>query len=335
MNYARFFGSRATARFAVFVLFLLISAVSAAAGVWVPDHSLRMIVPYAPGGTADMMARLVATSLGNALGQSVVVENHGGANGVIGTELVARADPDGYVIGMASLSGHAGNATLAKRLPYDSLKSFAPITFTGQSPLVLVVNPANGAKSVKDLIARAKSEKHAITFATAGIGIANHIAGELLKLKAAQEGVEMIDVPFRGGGPAMLAVMGGQVDMQFNPLSSVLPFITEGRLRPLAIADQQRSNLIPNVPTMVEAGYPDFYMIESFGLLAPAGTPAAVVQRLNAETVKALREPGLVKHLAAQGVELVPDTPDQLRAFMTEEINKYRDIIQRGGIKAE
>lgn len=296
---------------------------------------MRLIVPYDPGGTADSLARMIATPLGDALGQPIVVENRGGANGVIGTEVVARAVPDGYTLGIVSLSAHAGIATLSKNLPYDSIKDFAPITFVAQSPLVLVVGPSNPAQSVKDMIARARAAGRPIFFATAGFGISTHIAGELLKLIAAEDKVEMAVVPFKGGGPAMIAVMGGQVEMQFNPLSSVLPFISNGKLRPLAIADRQRSQLLPDVPTMAESGYPDFYVIEPWGLLAPAGTPLAIVRRLATEAVKTLQQPERVQRLASQGVELAPSTPQQLTAFMEAEIKKYHDVIQRAGITTD
>jgi tripartite-type tricarboxylate transporter receptor subunit TctC len=320
---------------AIFSVCFALPGMAPAAGTWTPDRPLRMLVPFPPGGTADLMARVIATPLGNALGEQIVVDNRGGAGGIIAMDTLAHALPNGYTIGIASLSAHAGNATLNTKLPYDSIKDFAPITFGGQSPLVLAVHPSNPAQSVKDMIARARAASRPINFATSGIGIANHIAGELLKLSAAQEKVQMVHVPFKGGGPAMIAVMGGQVEMQFNPLSSVLPFVQGGKLRALAIADQKRSALLPGVATMAESGYPGFYMIESFGLLAPAGTPVEIVRRLNAETVKALKEPELVQRMTVLGVELVPSTPQQLGVFIESEIRKYRDIIQRAGITAD
>ena len=333
MNHAQFVRPRMAIRVAAFVCMLL-PGIAAAAGEWTPDRPLRLLVQYPPGGTADLLARVIAIPLGNALGHQVVVDNRAGASGIIATEIVARAQPNGYTFGIVSLSAHAGNAALFK-LPYDSVRDFAPISFVGQSPLVLVVHPSNPAQSVKDMIARARAAGRPINFATAGIGIANHIAGELLKLYAAQDKVEMIHVPFKGGGPAMIAVIGGQVEMQFNPLSSVLPFVQGGKLRALAIADTQRSTLLPGVSTMVESGYPDFVMIESFGLLAPAATPADVLRRLNAESNKALRQPELVQRMTVQGVELAPSTPQHLAALIVAEIRKYRDITQRAGIKAE
>ena len=334
-EHARRFRSRRTFRIAIVIACLFPSGIAAADGEWTPQRPLRLIVPYDPGGTADSLARMIAPPLGDALGQAIVVENRGGANGVIGTEAVARAIPDGYTLGLVSLSAHAGVATLNKKLPYDSVKDFAPITFVARSPLVLVVGPSNAAQSVADLMARAHAARRPIFFATAGFGISTHIAGELLKLAAVRQEVEMVVVPFKGGGPAMVAVMSGQVDMQFNPLSSILPFVSNGKLRPLAIADRQRSTLLPSVPTMAESAYPDFYIIESWGLLAPVGTPPDIVRRLATATVKVLEQPDRVRRLASQGVDLAPSTPQQLTAFMEAEIDRYRDVIQRAGITTE
>ena len=309
-------------------------AAGAAADEWAPKRPLRLIVPFPPGGTADLLARLIATPLGNSLGQQIVVDNRGGAGGVIAMEAVARAAPDGYTLGLPSLSAHAGNATLQPGLPYDSIKDFRPLTFAGKSPLVLVVNPANPAQSVPDMIARAKTAGRPIRFGSSGIGIANHISGELLKLAAQKEKVEMVHVPYKGGGAAMIDIMAGQIDMMFNPLSSVLSFVQGGKLRALAIADSRRSSLLPNVATMIESGHPDFVMIESWGLVVPAGTPADASRRLRAEAVKVLHQPELVERVVAQGLDLASSTPEQLRDFMVAEIRKYRDVIQRAGIKA-
>jgi tripartite-type tricarboxylate transporter receptor subunit TctC len=303
-----------------------------AAEEWTPKRPLRLIVPFPTGGTADLLGRLIATPLGVALGQQIVVDNRAGAGGVIAMEAVARAQPDGYTIGIPSLSAHAGNATLQK-LPYDSIKDFLPLTFAGQSPLVLVINPSNPASSVRDMIARAKASSRPISFGTSGIGIANHIAGELLKLNAQQDNVTMIHVPYKGGGASMVDIMGGQIDMMFNPVSSVLPFVQSKRLRAIAMTDKRRSAIIPDVPTMIESGYADFYFIESWGLVVPARTPPEIARRLRTEAVKVLQQPETVERVTAQGLDLVPSTPEQLRAFMIAEINKYRDVIQRAGIK--
>jgi len=304
---------------------------ASAADDWTPQRPLRLVVPFPPGGTADLLARLLATPMGNALGQQIVVDNRGGAGGVIAMDAVAHAQPDGYTFGIPSMSAHASTASLIARLPYDPIKDFQPLTYVAQVPAVLVVHPANPATSVQDLIARAKAAKRTLTFGSSGTGVINHIAGELLRLESK---ADLVHVPYKGGGPAMVDVMGGQIDMMFNPVSSVLPFLTSGKMRALATADKKRSPVLPNVPTMAEAGYANFDFLESWGLVAPAGTLPAAARRLRAEAVKVLREKDVVERYTAQGLTLTPSTPEELRTIMAGEIRKYRDIIQRAGIKA-
>jgi tripartite-type tricarboxylate transporter receptor subunit TctC len=326
----RFFARRHAARSALIVICLVVSGF-AGADEWTPQRPLRLIVPFPPGGTADLLARMLAAPMGAALGQQVVVDNRGGAGGVIAAEAVAHALPDGYTFGIPSLSAHAGNATLAAKLPYDSIRDFLPLTFVAQTPVVLVAHPSNPASSVQDMIARARAAKRPITFGSSGTGVVNHIAGELLKLESR---ADLVHVPYKGGGPAMVGVMGGEIDTMFNPVSSVLPHVQGGKMRALAIADRGRSALLPAVATMAEAGFANFYLLESWGLVAPPGTPPAAARRLRAEAVKALQQPQTVERYAAQGVALLPSTPEQLREVMAGEIRKYRDIIQRAGIKA-
>ena len=313
------------------ILLSLAAAGTAAAQEWVPQRPLRLIVPFPPGGTADLLARLLATPMGIALGQQVVVDNRGGAGGVISMDALAHAPADGYTFGIPSMSAHAANATLIAKLPYDSIKDFLPLTFVAQVPPVLVVHPSNPAISVQDLIARAKAAKKPLTFGSSGTGVSNHIAGELLRLESK---ADMAHVPYKGGGAAMVDVMGGQIDMMFNPVSSVLPFITSGRLRALGISDRKRSAVLPNVPTMEESGFANFDILESWGLVAPARTPPGAARRLRAEAVKVLSQRDIVERYGAQGLTFAPSTPEQLREIMVAEIKKYRDIIQRAGIKA-
>jgi tripartite-type tricarboxylate transporter receptor subunit TctC len=319
-------------RWAFVILCVAVPGIGSAAE-WVPTKPLRLILPFPPGGSADLLGRAIATPLGVALGQQIVVDNRGGAGGIIAMEAIARAQPDGYTIGLASNSAHAANATLNPKLPYDSIKDFLPLTFTGQSPVTLVVNPADPAQTVAQMLARAKAASRPITFGSSGLGVSNHIAGELLKLHALQDKVTMTHVPYKGGGPAMIDLMGGQIDMMFNPLSSVLPFVQSKRLRALAIADRRRSALLPEVPTMVESGVPDFYLMESWGLVAPAATPPDIARRIRNEAVKVMKQPEFTERYAAQGLEIVPSTSEELRAFMIAEITKYRNVIQRAGIK--
>ena len=258
-----------------------------AADDWTPQRPLRLIVPFPTGGTADLLARMLATPMGAALGQQVVVDNRGGAGGVIALDALAHAQPDGYTFGIPSLSAHASNASLIAKLPYDSVKDFQPLTFVAHVPAVLVVHPANPATSVQDLIARGKAAKRTLTFGSSGTGVINHIAGELLRLESRGD---LVHVPYKGGGAAMVDVMGGQIDMMFNPISSVLPFVTGGRMRMLAIADTRRSPIAPSVPTMAESGYANFDFLESWALVAPAGIAAAPARRLRAEAVKVLQD---------------------------------------------
>ncbi|HXD51526.1 MAG TPA: tripartite tricarboxylate transporter substrate binding protein [Burkholderiales bacterium] len=307
------------------------AAATADAQEWAPQRPLRLIVPFPPGGTADLLARLLATPMGNALGQQVVVDNRGGAGGVISMDALAHAPADGYTFGIPSMSAHAANATLISNLPYDSIKDFLPLTFVAQVAPVLVVHPSNAATSVQDLIARAKAAKKQLTFGSSGTGVSNHIAGELLRLESK---ADMVHVPYKGGGAAMIDVMGGQIDMMFNPVSSVLPFVTTGKLRAIGISDRKRSAVLPNVPTMEESGFANFAILESWGLVAPAGTPADAARRLRAEAVKVLSQPDTVERYGAQGLTFAPSTPERLREIMVAEIKKYRDIIQRAGIKA-
>ena len=303
----------------------------AGAQEWAPQRPLRLIVPFPPGGTADLLGRLLASPMATALGQQIVVDNRGGAGGVIAMDALAHSPPDGYTFGIPSMSAHASNATLSAKLPYDSIKDFLPLTFVAQVPVVLVVHPSNPATSIQDLIARARAAKRQLTFGSSGTGVSNHIAGELLRLESKGD---MVHVPYKGGGPAMVDLMGGQIDMMFNPVSSVLPFVTGGKLRGIALSDRKRSPLLPGVATMAEAGFPDFDITEAWGLVAPAGTPADAARRLRAEAVKVLQHPDIVERYTAQGLTLIPTTPERLREMMVAEIKKYRDIIQRAGIKA-
>jgi tripartite-type tricarboxylate transporter receptor subunit TctC len=229
------------------------------------------------------------------------------------------------------MSAHAANATLISKLPYDSIKDFLPLTFVAQVAPVLVVHPSNPATSVQDLIARAKAAKKQLTFGSSGTGVSNHIAGELMRLESK---ADMAHVPYKGGGAAMVDVMGGQIDMMFNPVSSVLPFINSGKLRALGISDRKRSAVLPNVPTMEESGFANFDILESWGLVAPAGTPPDAARRLRAEAIKVLSQPDIVERYGAQGLTFAPSTPERLREIMVAEIRKYRAIIQRAGIKA-
>lgn len=295
---------------------------------WTPSRPLRFIISFPPGGTSDLLARAIAPGMSEGLGQPIVLDNRGGAGGIVGMEVVARAQRDGYTFGIASLSSHAANATLALKLPYDSIKDFEPITLLGRSPLLLVIGPQNPARSVQELLAQAKNKP--LNFASPGVGLASHIASELLKLQTQSN---MVHVPYKGGGPALADIMGGHVDMMFIPISSAMPLVQSGRLRALTIVRKERSPRLPNVPTIAEAGVANFDIAEWWGLLAPAGTLRAAVQRLRAEAIRAVQRPEVADRLSAAGVEMITSTPGELHEYIVVEIRKYRDIIQRAGIK--
>ena len=319
---------------AVFLAMCVVFAGNARAADWTPTKPIRLILPYAPGGTTDLIARIIAGPLGSELGQQIVIDNRGGGGGLIAMSLIARAQPDGYTLGLPALSAHAANATLLeKTLTYDTEKDFQPVTFVGVSPLVLVVGVSNSAQSLEQLIAAAKESGKPVSFASGGIGLAAHIAGELVKLQA--KGVSMTHVPYKGGGPAAAGVMGGQVDMLFAPVGSVLPLVRGGKLRAIAIAAKGRSSKLPGTATMIESGFPNFVMAESWGLLSPAGLPAAPARRLHEGMGTVLKQPDVVRRLDDQGVELSTSTPQQLREYIRSEIRKYREVILAANIKVE
>jgi tripartite-type tricarboxylate transporter receptor subunit TctC len=316
------------------MLAALLWPVCAMAGAqqWNPGAPIRMVVPYAPGGTADISAREMAKGLDPLLGQNVVVDNRGGGGGVIGMVAIANAAPNGYTIGTIAIGAHASSATLMPNLPYDPVKGFQPISAIGDSPLVLVVGPGNSARSVGDMLATARKNGHTLSFASGGIGLASHIAGELLKYRTK---ADMTHIPYKGGGPAMVDVMSGNADMLFAPVSSVLPSVKGGKLRAIAIASKQRSALLPDVPTMAEQGFPDFYMSESFCLIGPAGMPANVVSRIQAAAVQVLQQPEVTARFKAQGVDAASSTPKALGQQIDAQIKLYRDVIQKAHIKLD
>ena len=305
---------------------------TASAGDWAPNKPIRLIVPYATGGTTDLVGRVLSIPLGQELGQQVVVENRGGAGGSLGMGAVAKAAPDGYTLGMPAIGAHASNETLIRDLPYNSEKDFQSLSFVGYSPLVLVVHPSNPADSVQKLLARRKELGRPLTFASGGLGLTAHIAGELLKLRSGQ--TDMTHIGYKGGGPAMVDMMGNQVDMLFVPIGSALPHLRSGKLKAIAVASKERTPKLPGVPTMLESGFPDFVMAESFGVVGPAGLPADVAKRLVDAIALVLRNPDLIKRFDEQGVIASSSTPQELSDYIQGEVRRYRDVITRAGIKA-
>ena len=296
-----------------------------------PDRPVRFIVPWAPAGGTDIFARVIGEKLQQSMGEPFVVENRAGAAGNIGASFVAKANPDGYTIMIATIT-LATNPALYKNLDFDATKDFAPITLVAGIPHVLVVNPAVPAKNVKELIALAKKEPGKLNYASAGTGSPFHIAAELFKQVAS---VNIVHIPYKGGGPAVQAVLGGQVEMAFANLVAVSPLVKSGQLRALAITSAKRSDTLPDVPTMAEAGLPGYDFSSWFGILAPAGTPPAIINRLNKEIVEVLKSPDVSKQLSAQGADLIASTPDQFKTYLAAETVKWRKVIGAAGVTAD
>jgi tripartite-type tricarboxylate transporter receptor subunit TctC len=290
-----------------------------------------MIVPFATGGGTDIVARAVAQKIGEAFGQSVVVDNKTGANGNIGMELAAKAPPDGYTIIMTS-SALAINPSVYKGLQYDPVNDFAPVSLATLIPFILVVNSALPVASVKELIALARARKKELSYASSGNGNATHLAMALFELMAK---VEMNHVPYKGTGQGITDVMGGHVQALFGAIPSTLPGVKAGKLKILAISSARRSAVLPDVRTVAEAGVPGYELTSWYGVLAPAGTPSAIVAQLNGEIVKALKVSDVKTRLTAEGAEPVGNTPAQFQAYIRTEIEKYAKVVKALGIKAE
>ena len=297
-----------------------------------PNRPIRLVVPFAPGGGTDIVARFLGVKMTEAWKQPVVVDNRAGANGTIGAQLVAKSPPDGYTITMVTAS-HSVNVTLqGTKHPYDLLKDFTPISQVTRQPYVLVVNPNLPAKSVKELIALAKAKPGKLTYGSSGIGGTSHLSGALLGVLAE---VELTHIPYKGGEPAMTAIVAGQVDMLFSTLLQSHGLIQGGKLRPLAVTTPNRSAAMPELPTMMEAGVPRYEVVGWYGVLAPAGTPRAIVDKLNREIARIVRLPDVAEKIAADGSEPVGSTPQEFGAHIKAEVEKWRNLIQQTGIRTE
>jgi tripartite-type tricarboxylate transporter receptor subunit TctC len=315
----------------VVMVFLCISTIASAAEPPYPTKPIRMIVAVPPGGPADTLARLVAPKLTESLGRTIVIDNRPGANGNIAYEITARAVPDGYTF-TAVAAGVVINPSLYRDVAYDPLKDFAPLTLGVTLPNILVVHPSVPAKSVKELIALAKAKPGTLTFASAGNGTSGHLALELFRMSA---GIDVIHVPYKGGGPALSDVVAGQVQALFSLALAASPQIKAGRVRALATTGAKRSTVVPDLPTVAEAGLPGFEVIGWFGWLAPAATPKPIVTRLHGELVRALKLPDVRERLLSQGTEPVGDSPQEFAAFMKSEYAKWAKVIRAAHIKIE
>ncbi len=296
-----------------------------------PAKPIRFIVPFAPGGGTDVLARLLSQRLFDPLGQPVVVDNRPGAGGVIGAEIAARAPADGYTIVLGSPGPLTINPNL-QRVPYDTLRDFAPITLATISPFVLVLHPSVAAGSVKDLIALAKAKPGQLNYGSAGNGSVSHFSSEQFKALA---GVDIVQVPYKGASPALTDLIAGRLQMMFENLPTVVVHVRAGKLKMLAVGTRSRSALVPETPTVAEAGVPGYESSTAFGVLAPAKTPAAVIAQLNRELVKIMHSPDFKERMTAQGVEAVGSAPQQYAAHLKEELAKYGRIVKTAGIKAD
>jgi tripartite-type tricarboxylate transporter receptor subunit TctC len=308
-----------------------VAAGGTAAAQTYPSRPVRFIVPYAAGGGVDIVTRTLAQKLAELFNQSVVVDNRPGASTNIGSEAVAKAAPDGYTLLMGS-PANAVNGSLFARLPYDTLRDFAPVSLIGYGPLVLVVHPSLPARSVKDLLALCKSRPGQLSYASGGNGSSQHLAGEMLKVVTK---IDIIHVPYKGAAPALVDLIGGQTAFMFNNTLEVLPYVKAARLRPLAVASAKRAAVLPEVPTFAESGLPGFEATVWWGVLAPAATPREVVARLNAEIVRALRAPEVKERFTGLGAETVGSTPEHFGDFLKTETVKWAKVIKASGIRAD
>jgi tripartite-type tricarboxylate transporter receptor subunit TctC len=296
-----------------------------------PARPVRLVVPYPPGGGTDIIGRVVAQKLSDAFGQQVVVDNRGGAGGTIGTEIVAKSAPDGHTLLMVPTS-HVINPSLYPRLPYDTVRDFAPITLAASATIVLATHPSVSVKSVKELIALAKARPGQLNFGSAGNGTVFHLTGELFKRQA---GIDIVHVPFKGGGPTVSALAGGQIATAFETLLALSSHIKAGRVNALAVTGARRSAAMPNLPTVAELGFPAIVAENWYGFYAPAGTPQPVIARLHAEIVKGLKQPDVTQRFLELGTEVVGSTPDELAAHVRNEIAKWSRTVKESGARID
>ena len=297
-----------------------------------PSKPIRLLVGFPPGGSTDILSRQVGVRLAESLGQQVVIDNRAGAAGNLASELVARGNPDGYTLLMATVSSHGINPGLYKKVPYDPVKDFAPVTLIASYPLILAVNPGVPVKNVKELIALAKGKPGALRFGSSGNGSPGHLSGEIFKNMA---GIDIVHVPYKGGAPSTLAVLSGEVQITFATLPGAMPHIKSGKLNGPAVTTAKRSPTLPEVPTIAESGLPGFDISSWAGLMAPAGTPKSVVLMLNAATVKALASHDMRERLAGEGAEPVGNTPEQFAAFVKAELAKWAQAIKQAGAQID
>jgi tripartite-type tricarboxylate transporter receptor subunit TctC len=318
-------------RAALAALFLGVSSIAASQDSY-PTRNVTIVVPYPAGGVADLLPRLVGEKLTQKWGKAVIVENKAGASGNIGMGYVAQQPADGYTFALAPAGNLTVNPTLFKSLPFDTARDFTPVILLANVPNVLVVHPSVPVKTFQELVAYAKANPGKLNFASPGDGSGAHLAGELLKLDA---GVDIVHVPYKGLAPAVNDLLGGQVQMMFAGVSTVIQQVKAGKLRALAVAGPHRLEALPGVPTVAESGYPGFDVTSWYGIVAKTGTPPAIIRKVSEDMAQALKEPDVVKKLAELGLEPVGDTPQQFGALIQSESRKWGDIVKRANVHVE
>lgn len=322
-NFSRRHGLKALAAAA-----LAVTGIAPAAAQTFPNKPINIIVPFSAGGTTDILARIVGQALGTELGQSVIIDNRPGAGGNIGGQAAARAPADGYTLFMGTVGTHAINAALYKKMPFDPIKDFAPLSRVANVPNLLVAHPSQPYKTVQELITYAKANPGMVNFGSSGSGSSIHLSGELFKSMAK---VDMVHVPYKGSAPAVTDLLGNQIGIMFDNMPSAIQHVRSGKLRPIAVTTAKRSPELPNVPTIAEAGVPGYEATSWFGLWAPAGTPAPVLSKLHASLAKVLKDPAVVKKIGDQGGEVVIDTPTEFDAFIKAEAVKWGKVVKESG----
>jgi len=315
----------------VLVVAVLLTSANASLAQSYPDKPIRIVVTFPAGGPTDAVARPISQSLSTTWGQPVIIDNRGGAGGIVGTEIVAHSAPDGYNLLIGTAGGMSINPSLHAKLSYDPFKDFAPISMLVINPQILVAHPALAASNVRELVALAKSKPGQLNFASSGTGTATHLGLELFK---AATGINVVHVPYKGGAPALTDLIAGQVQLLFISIPSVMPQVKAGRLKAIAVSSARRSLSAPEVPTVAESGYPGFEYVNWNALFAPAATPRAIINKLNSEVVKIMRDPDLAQKLVSQGAEPAPGTPEQLAQYMRVDFDRWRKVIRAAGITA-
>ena len=297
-----------------------------------PAKAIRMIVPFPPGGSADILARTIGQKMNEGLAQPVIIDNRPGAGTAIGAEATARSASDGYTIMIGTVSSHAINPSLNSKLGYDPVRDFAPVSLVASIPFALLVHPSVAATSVQELISLARAKPGTLNFASAGSGTSNHLAGELFKTMA---NVTMVHIPYKGSAPALTDLLAGQVNVMFDLVLTALPHLKSGAVRGLAVTSRERSAAAPNLPTVAESGVPGYEVSAWFGVFAPAGTPAGAVARLNAELARIMRLADVRERLASQGADAITSTPEQFAAYVRDEIAKWSRVVKSSGMRID